>query len=949
MTLARDDFDTYFAAMHDAHTPYPWQGDLLDMVLAKGQWPERINAPTAAGKTAVIDVHVFALALMATTGSPVAPRRLALVVDRRVLVDDQFDYASELARKLREADDDSVLGAIRERLWALRTCESQGAEPATTDVSPLVVARLRGGSPPSRAWRDHPTAAAVICATPDMWGSRLLFRGYGSSRLAWPREAGLLAVDSVVVVDEAHLAWQLLCTARRVAELVDVAERKVGAVPLQVVETTATPATDHTEDVIGLSDADRKHEVLSRILDRPKPITLLPSKEHVGAKPTATSSARIADAVLDMLEDTRGNAVENAAHTVGCFVNTVGRAVSVTHALHSRRIDGRAVRVVMICGQARPIDIARLNDEHPGLLDARGNDGVDVVVTTQSLEVGVNVDFAGIVSELASASALVQRAGRVNRRGLRAQGPITILMPDLKATPDNARSGPYEVAELLAAATWLRQKAATPNGLAAGSIHDPPPPTTGQRRELLQRPELGDAWHWARTSDTLSAEPELELWLTDDFERDTSVGLVVRDALPEDGTDAKQLIAHLPPRRHEVFSVPFGEARSALMRLPQKDTLTAIRVRGDDIAPLEWRSTGDRQTYVQPKIRPGDIIVLDSATDLFTKRGKTFSPPVLVPADSGATPERADDVLEAQADLSDWKQRSSVGRVVHRIELRSADSDRSLSALRRALIADDEPLTLDQQREAVRVWLSRQPNLSRMARAASELLSQTKPLIEVITDRDADDEPLRVLLIDRRSPSTDDVTGQVWTSTDNDLTLDDHQGNVGDRAATFAGALGLDAACVDAIALAGEHHDDGKRDRRFQRRLGARGNVLIAKSPPGITPEQARRNEDRSGLPSHWRHEQRSVVDGWDAIRSTPDWELVARLVGTSHGYGRNGFPHTAAELLLDANAVAAELFDLGGWDDLIERTQQRYGVWTCAYLEAVLRAADAQVSREGR
>src|ERR1035441_4780811 len=72
--------------------------------------------------------------------------------------------------------------------------------------SPLVTGRLRGGALPARSWRDHPGACAVLCATPDMWGSRLLFGGYGTPALAAPREAGLLAFDSAVVVDEAHLA-----------------------------------------------------------------------------------------------------------------------------------------------------------------------------------------------------------------------------------------------------------------------------------------------------------------------------------------------------------------------------------------------------------------------------------------------------------------------------------------------------------------------------------------------------------------------------------------------------------------------------------------------------------------------------------------------------------------------------------------------------------------------
>jgi CRISPR-associated endonuclease/helicase Cas3 len=84
------------------------------------------------------------------------------------------------------------------------------------------------------------------------------------------------------------------------------------------------------------------------------------------------------------------------------------------------------------------------------------------------------------------------------------------------------------------------------------------------------------------------------------------------------------------------------------------------------------------------------------------------------------------------------------------------------------------------------------------------------------------------------------------------------------------------------------------------------------------------------------------------------DTELTARLIGTSHGHGRYGFPHVAAELAAtgeheDWLVLARDLFDEGGWDELIEQTHTRYGVWGCAYFEAVLRAADCQVSAEGK
>jgi CRISPR-associated endonuclease/helicase Cas3 len=69
-------------------------------------------------------------------------------------------------------------------------------------------------------------------------------------------------------------------------------------------------------------------------------------------------------------------------------------------------------------------------------------------------------------------------------------------------------------------------------GLAPWALRGDPPPVATRRRILDQRPELAQAWHWARTSDDLAAEPELNLWLADDFSEETSVGLVVRDELP---------------------------------------------------------------------------------------------------------------------------------------------------------------------------------------------------------------------------------------------------------------------------------------------------------------------------------------------------------------------------------------------------------------------------------
>ena len=42
----------------------------------------------------------------------------------------------------------------------------------------------------------------------------------------------------------------------------------------------------------------------------------------------------------------------------------------------------------------------------------------------------MDLDLAGIVTELATGSALAQRAGRVNRVGKRAEEPVAIVVPD---------------------------------------------------------------------------------------------------------------------------------------------------------------------------------------------------------------------------------------------------------------------------------------------------------------------------------------------------------------------------------------------------------------------------------------------------------------------------------------------------------------------------------------
>ena len=986
--MERSDFAAFFAALNDGFGPFQWQERLLDSLLENGRWPAQIAAPTGAGKTSAIDIHVFAVALTADGSGARLPRRLAMVVDRRVLVDDQYQRARALAAGLVDPADD-VVAEVAARLAALRWPVSDIPDRRSglgRGQSPLVTGRLRGGAVPARSWRDHPGACAVLCATPDMWGSRLLFGGYGTPALAAPREAGLLAFDSVVMVDEAHLAGQLLVTARQVSRLVTAAEEPVKGVPaLQVVEVTATPTPGAARVSVTVDHGDLAEGPLADRLTRAKPVTLIPVPGWAAPGKPAKTAAAAADAVEVMLAGAPGH--DGPARTVGCFVNTVPMAVAVSGLLRARKPDGRPLRVVMICGQVRPADLSRLEEHYPGILSPKGSPDVDVIVATQSLEVGVDLDLAGVVTELAAGSALAQRAGRVNRRGLRPQAPVCVLIPAEPLT-GRSRSGPYTDGELTAALEWITRRSADPAGLAPWALRGNPPPATAPRRMLYQRPELADAWHWARTSDDLAADPELDLWLAESLEEETSIGIVVRDAMPTDPADAVSLVRDLQPAPWEVFPVPYRTAVAVLAELltvshesggspgdgaesdgdsadTGEDLPVPVRVRGEEVKPLVLKASRDG---TRPDVRPGDIVVLDASAQIFTPLpSEGFSPPVVAAAsadpDSSAPVDRAaaDDVLHCPPQVQDGSlvlrlEAAAGHRQVAGISYRAASAHWTNWPNRKAEASGSCGRCLPQRSSR---WPVPVPTGQRVTVLTAEVI---RLLGGRVRDSDVVVQPARdgqrVIVTDQRRPSADEDLRQVLTRAREPVALPAHQQAVAERAQLEATQVGLAAELAGALRAAGAHHDDGKADSRFQQiRLGLPpGSEVLAKSLPGSTIRQVLAAEGYAGLPARWRHEQRSVADAWDLIHAEPgiDPLLTLRLVGTSHGHGRSSFPHTSAQLKYHNDDPAwqkraADLFDEGAWDELIEVTQARYGTWGCAYLEALLRAADCQVSGEGQ
>ena len=417
--IAVEDFGDFFEAVHGAgRRPFAWQEDLLRRLVDTGTWPEQIIAPTGSGKSSVVEIHVFAMALLAVGAAERLPRRLAVVVNRRALIDSHAARAARIRCLLEEAPaDDSILSRVRDALVGLRV-------PDAEDRIPLVTTTMRGAAATDRAWLNAPEACAVLCMTPAMWASSLLFRSYGASRLARPRLAGMLALDATVVVDEAHLSRQILVTARRVGQLCAPSAQRLGIPALQTVEMTATPSDDAT-DILGVTPESLAHDVrLAARVRAPKSARYVETTAWpVNGKMTKAYRDELVSQVLTAVEDAR-EFLPDAPRTVGCVLNRVDSAVQVAKALSKEGLNCR-----LWVGRMRPWDLERMRQDEPGLFEVSGQPGIDVLVATQTIEVGVDLDLVHMVTELASASALAQRAGRVNRQGRRDRAWFTVVGP----------------------------------------------------------------------------------------------------------------------------------------------------------------------------------------------------------------------------------------------------------------------------------------------------------------------------------------------------------------------------------------------------------------------------------------------------------------------------------------------------------------------------------------
>lgn len=929
-SITREEFSDFFAALNpppegeQKRYPFSWQEEVLDHICEHGVWPERINAPTGSGKSSVVDIHLFANALAAVGAAPRVPRRLCVTVGRRALVDSQATRADKILGDLKDAlaDESGEPGILRRVAEALQSFQTRNNEKGS---KPFETGHIRGELSNRNLPVTDISACAIIAATPDMYGSRALFRGYGSTKAARPRETALLTMDTVMVLDEAHMNRQLLHTTQRIAEL-QKREVNLGVPTLQVVETTATPSTEDSDSTtlgvdIEALDKPNDKELRERVYSH-KELVLRPIDKWDGKPGNRVVVDAAVDAIKDFLAHREAGESSKKAYTVGCIVNHVRTAIAIKEKLTKDKVLEKEEEVQLLVGRMRPYDLKKLQKKHSKLFTTEGDKSVKVVVATQTLEVGIDVDFADLVTELAPASSLAQRFGRVNRLGHRDDSRVVVIGP---ASSDLVKKDapPYKAVDLGNAYAWLEALNGTENpSVNPAAMVKNPPVQSSPERLLYQRPEWPDLLEFSRTDENPYDEPDLDLWLHDSLDAETAMGgVIVRDNLPSNTSAAMEILktSYFAPSDREPFPANLKILQEILDYQDEHGVKPRkFLYRQGEISLWQDAEHGDENNQA---LAPGDVLILDTGSVPFTNQGIAVTQREL--------PSKKDE-LEAVPFPNDIKLY---------VYEKCVDCEKDFG----------EYLGLSP--EEVAELLDTQSTDGKKKMIVSELTTEAEDGQEVIAwYADVTD--------DEESVEGSDIAQELVLA--GPVLLDDHQNDVAERTRQLAENLGLAPEFSEALELAAKYHDEGKRDLRFQQMLGADPEAEVLAKSGRRSVAEAYRARSRSALPRGWRHEQLSAL----MVAASPEKvgahrDLVLRIIGCSHGHGRFSFAHDAGFLLkegylpegTDYEALkeqATRLFNVGYWDNLMEQTSRTYGPYATAYLEAVERAADAQISREG-
>ena len=521
-------FEQFFSTAFDKDlSPFAYQ-----QALAKRAWPDALIAPTGLGKTAAV---VLGWAWQHVAAEYAPPRRLVYCLPMRTLVDQTERNVREWLRRLGEADPH----------W--KSCLP---DPKTG------VHVLMGGIDEPR-WFERPERPAILIGTQDMLLSRALMRGYAMSRFRWPVDFALLHNDAQWVFDEVQLMGSGLATSTQLEGFrrklgTEIASRSLwvsatlhpdwlGTVDFQQSPTVWSVPEDFPQDAQSLH--------VRKLIDAPKPI------QQASVAPVSAKKADLDAYATALAEETLRLHQENRTTLV--VVNTVVRAQAVHKALKKK--DSPA-RLALIHSRFRSKDRKAQMDKLP----EPGEEKDLIVVATQAIEAGVDLSAAVMLTELAPASSLVQRFGRVNRYGeLNDSGGGTIRWIDLIGGDlGDPLAAPYEIDEL----TIGRERIAALTDARPSNLTPPAPDDCDHQRVIRSRDMLD---LYDTDSDLTGFDVDIAPYIRD--AEDTDIRVFWRDL-------SAGLADQLAPTRDELCAVPIKQARDWLKDVRQKEGQQVFRI-----------------------------------------------------------------------------------------------------------------------------------------------------------------------------------------------------------------------------------------------------------------------------------------------------------------------------------------------------------------------------------
>jgi CRISPR-associated endonuclease/helicase Cas3 len=927
-------FDAAFESL-TGFGPFPWQRRLFES-LTGGKGYDALDIPTGLGKTSVIPIWLLAHLLGGAGSRP--PMRLVYVVNRRTIV----DQASEIAARLwRNAAGEAT---VVQQLWR----EQFGVGNADDEGDRLAVSTLRGALADNRLWMRHPHRPAIIVGTVDMIGSRLLFGAYRAGRWSKAIHAGLLGQDALLVHDEAHLTEPFQKMVEWIAaQQADPKKSTQAFRPLRVLAMSATGGP--AENVLRLGENDLRIEVVRERVHSRKRLKL---HKWGGKGKVAEELARLA---------ARHEGKDGAARRVIIFVREPASASVIVEILRTKyKVDGE--RIALLTGTLRGHERDKLV-ETPVLKAFLGTSEQPAesqyLVSTSAGEVGADFDADELVCDLSPLDSMIQRLGRVNRKG----GKERVSEVDVVLDIQGEKLSEFQMAAVRAAA-WL---AGLPVVKGADGWLDGSPAALRERRVqdahayqeacaprpvvVTPHPAMLDAWSLTSIQEDWAVAPELDDYLhgLKDYEP-ARTSLAWRAELSKFfpyTAERPELAGPQREERREAF-----EEWMELCRLHPREVVTdnsegvmelletlAERHPHAPLAQVEWKKI--RVDTLAGFVAPYREITDKKLRKRFCEglRDQTLILPTEVGGLSqGFLDQRAE---AAVPDVGDLAQRDRDGAVQEeggtRPRLRlwlKANEDNELNP---EVLGSGEGVPAPTEPPADPTKSGPWVQSVRAAFAKHKF----KPVWQRTFDDDDGEKRSGVLVLLKPQLIKKDAEERVL--------LSQHGEDAGKFAKIFGEALELPADCAEAIRWAAQWHDRGKNCERWQRCIkNPDPQAPLAKSfGKGM-------NVDALG---GYRHEFGSLIDvvgsgkkyGAEGVNSLrPEvLDLVLHLIAAHHGRGRPFFPEgTAFDPDAPEQAEFGELLSAGEMARRFARLQRRYGHWGLAYLESLVMCADHAASR---